>query len=361
VKAARGMMWSTWARALPLGAVALLAGACATAAPDPPSADGAAPPRTARTAPAPAPRVEPLPDAFRSDDFIVTFARAGDTAETLAARHLGEAGKSWMIADYMGKSSFAAGEEVIIPVRPWNPAGVEPSGYQLVPILCYHNLDRQAKGRLVLAASAFEEQMRYLKREGYHVVSLKEFVEFMSFKRQLPRKSIVLTFDDGYRAFKEFAYPVLKELGYTATLFVYTDYVGAGRSALSWEDLKELSAAGFDVQGHTKTHGDLRKAPNETDAQFARRMQVELEQPLGQFQQRLGSRPHFLAYPYGRQDDDVVKKAKEYGYIAAFTVRRQGSPAFVSPLRGHRSQIYSEMTLEDFIKNLNVFAAEELK
>ena len=86
-----------------------------------------------------------------------------------------------------------------------------------------------------------------------------------------------------------------------------------------------------------------------------------LEQPLSQFQQRMGSRPTYLAYPYGRQDDDVVKKAKEYGYIAAFTVRRQGSPAFVSPLRGHRSQIYSEMTLEDFVKNLDVFAAEELK
>ena len=53
--------------------------------------------------------MEPLPDAFRSDDFIVTFARAGDTAETLAARHLGEAGKAWMIADYMGKAQLRRG------------------------------------------------------------------------------------------------------------------------------------------------------------------------------------------------------------------------------------------------------------
>jgi peptidoglycan/xylan/chitin deacetylase (PgdA/CDA1 family) len=358
---ARGGMRRAGARALLLGAVALLAGACATAAPVEPVAEGAPPPRTARTAPAPPPRVEPLPDAFRSDDFIVTFARAGDTAATLAARHLGEAEKAWMIADYMGKDSFAAGEEVIIPVRPWNPAGVDATGYQLVPILCYHNLDRQAKGRLVLAASSFEEQMRYLKREGYHVVSLKEFVEFMSFKRQLPRKSVVLTFDDGYRAFKEFAYPVLKELGYTATLFVYTDYVGAGKNAFTWDELKALAAEGFDIEAHSKTHGDLRKAPNETEAQFSRRMQAELEQPLSLFLQRLGTRPHYLAYPYGRQDDEVVKKAKEFGYTAAFTVRRQGSPAFVSPLRGHRSQIYSEMTLEDFVKNLDVFASEELK
>jgi peptidoglycan/xylan/chitin deacetylase (PgdA/CDA1 family) len=358
---ARDVIRRAWARAIVLGVVALLAGACATAAPDQSAGASPASSRTARPPAAGPPRVEPLPDAFRSDDFIVTFARAGDTAETLAARHLGEAGKAWMIADYMGKRSFAAGEEVIIPVRPWNPAGVDASGYQLVPILCYHNLDRQAKGRLVLAASSFEEQMRYLKREGYHVISLKEFVEFMSFKRQLPRKSVVLTFDDGYRAFREFAYPVLKELGYTATLFVYTDYVGAGRNAFSWDDLKELGTEGFDIQAHSKTHADLRRAPNETDAQFTRRMQVELEQPLAMFQQRIGIRPHYLAYPYGRQDDEVVKKAKEYGYIAAFTVRRQGSPAFVSPLRGHRSQIYSEMTLEDFVKNLNVFAAEELK
>ncbi len=344
--------------ALPLLGVALVAGACATAEPER-AADPGAPSRRAATPP-PA-RVEPLPDAFRSDDFIVAFARPGDTPETLAQRHLGDAAKAWMITDYMGRDTFAPGAEVIIPVRPWNPAGVETNGYQLVPILCYHNLAPQAKGRLVLAASSFEEQMRYLKKEGYRVVSLGEFVEFMSFKRQLPRKSVVLTFDDGYRAFKDFAYPILKELGFTATLFVYTEYVGAGRNAFSWDDLKALAAEGFDVQAHSKTHGDLRRAPNETDAQFARRMQAELEQPLALFQQRIGSRPHYLAYPYGRQDDEVVKKAREYGYIAAFTVRRQGSPAFVAPLRGHRSQIYSEMTLEDFVKNLDVFAAEELK
>jgi peptidoglycan/xylan/chitin deacetylase (PgdA/CDA1 family) len=345
--------------ALPL-LMALVAGACATAEPER-AAEPGAPPRPGRPTSAPVARVEPLPDAFRSDDFVVTFARPGDTAETLAERHLGEAAKAWMITDYMGRDTFAAGDQVIIPLRPWNPAGVETNGYQLVPILCYHNLAQQAKGRLVLAASSFEEQMRYLKKEGYRVISLGEFVEFMSLKRQLPRKSVVLTFDDGYRAFKEFAYPILKELGFTATLFVYTDYVGAGRNALSWDELKTLAAEGFDVQGHSKTHGDLRRAPNETDAQFARRMQVELEQPLALFQQRLGGRPYYLAYPYGREDDDVVKKAKEYGYIAAFTVRRQGSAAFVHPLRGHRSQIYSEMSLEDFVKNINVFAHEELK
>ena len=191
----------------------------------------------------------------------MTFAKPGDTAETLAARYLGGAGKAWMIEDYPGARTFAPGEEVVIPRRPWNPSGVEASGYQIVPILCYHNLGEQAKGRLVLAASRFQEQMRYLKANGYRVISLREFVEFTRLGRQLPQRSVVLTFDDGYKSFKQYAYPVLKELGFAATLFVYTDYVGAGRNALSWPDLRDLQAEGFEVEAHSKTHSDLRRAP----------------------------------------------------------------------------------------------------
>ena len=57
----------------------------------------------------------------------------------------------------------------------------------------------------------------------------------------------------------------------------------------------------------------------------------------------------------------MVAKVKEYGYAAAFTVRREGNASFVFPLRANRSQIYSEMSLEDFIKNLNVFHQEDLR
>ncbi|MGH6690379.1 MAG: polysaccharide deacetylase family protein, partial [Gammaproteobacteria bacterium] len=319
----------------------------------------APPPAVARVEPPPPPA--PLPTVFTSEDFIVVTAKAGDTAEGLAVQHLGSAGQSWMIEDYMGARTFTAGQRVIIPRKPWNLTGVESTGFQLVPILCYHNLGPQSKGRLLLAASQFEQQMRYLKAEGYRVVSLSDFIDWMHGRRQLPKRSVVLTFDDGYRAFREFAYPILKELGFTATLFVYTDYVGAGRNALGWEDLKSLAAEGFDVQAHSKTHGDLRRATGETDAQYAQRMQLELSEPLKLFQRHLGRPSERLAYPYGRTDDDVVAKAKEYGYIAAFTVRRQGSPAFVHPLRVNRSQIYSEMSMEDFAKNLNVYHLEDLR
>jgi len=57
----------------------------------------------------------------------------------------------------------------------------------------------------------------------------------------------------------------------------------------------------------------------------------------------------------------MVQKTKETGDLAGFTVRRQGNPSFVEPLRIHRSQIYAEMSLADFIKNLNFFNQEGLQ
>jgi peptidoglycan/xylan/chitin deacetylase (PgdA/CDA1 family) len=300
-------------------------------------------------------------EIFESEDFIVAIAKAGDTTQSLAAKFLGDADKSWMIEEYNEISTLSPGQQVIIPKRFWNLSGVDPSGYQLVPILCYHNLGPQAKGRLVLGAKSFEEQMRYLKSQGYRVVRLKEFLEFVSLKKQLPRKSLVLSFDDGYRAFLQYAYPILKELGFTATLFVYTDYIGAGANALSWAELKKLAGEGLDIEAHSKSHGNMRRAVSESADEYAKRLAAELNVPKDLFSKNLGYTPEILAYPYGSQDDVVVQRTKERGYVAALTVRRQGNPSFVEPLRIHRSQIYSEMSLDDFIKNLNFYNAESLK
>jgi len=349
------------ARVVMIAALTWLTGACASAPTSPAVTVAApAPPLPPGPVPAPGARVDALPEAFESEDFIVTFARAGDTPESLATRYLGDAAKAWMIEDYAGTRALSPGQEVVIPRRAWNLSGVRADGYQIVPILCYHNLGEQAKGRLLMAASTFREQMRYLRANGYHVIGLREFVEFTRLGRQLPQRSVVLTFDDGYKSFKQYAYPVLKELGFTATLFVYTDYVGAGRNALSWQELRELAAEGFDVQGHSKTHGDLRRIAGEPDAQYQRRMQAELAQPQEQFQKNLGRKADIIAFPYGSWDESLLGTAVKHGYVAGFSVRRQGNGSFIRPLAGNRSQIYSEMTLDDFAKNLNVYQRESL-
>jgi peptidoglycan/xylan/chitin deacetylase (PgdA/CDA1 family) len=344
------------ARMLVVGAAALWLGACAGVRSAPPTAQPPAPPRPpARSAAA------PVPETFESDDFFVTIARTGDTPADIAARLLGDPRKAWMIEDFNGTSTITTGQEIVVPKRPWNPSGVESTGYQLVPVLTYHDIGPQAKGRLVIGIKSFEEQMRYLKDQGYRVISLSEFHEFLSLRRQVPRRAVVITFDDGYKSFMQYAYPLLRQLGFTATLFVYTDYVGAGRNALSWDDLAKLAAEGFQVEGHSKTHSDLRRRPGESEADHARRLRAEMEGPQKLFEQRMGKPARFLAYPYGAADEGVVQRTREYGFVGGLTVFREGNASFAPVFRIRRSQIYSEMTLEDFVKNLNTFAAEPIK
>ena len=163
--------------------------ACSSSRPKPsPPVSIATPPAEAPAAPTPpAPPpvavAEVVPEAFESASFIVTFARQGDTAADLAARYLGDIAKAWMVEDYNGGATFEPGHEVVIPKRPWNVSGVGPTGYQIVPILVYHNLGPQSKGRLTIGVATFEEQMRYLKTHGYRVISLNEFLEFASLRR----------------------------------------------------------------------------------------------------------------------------------------------------------------------------------
>lgn len=303
----------------------------------------------------------PAGEFFESEDYVVVIARSGDTTQSLAAQYLGDGKKDWMIEDYNGTASLTPGQTVAIPKRPWNLSGVTSTGYQLVPVLTYHDLAPAAKGRMVMGAKGFEEQMRYLKANGFRVVTLKEYVEFVSLQRQLPQKSVLITFDDGYRSFLRYGYPLLKELGFSATLFIYTDYVAAGGNAFTWPELKKLSDEGFFVQAHSKSHGDMVRARGEGAAEYDRRLEAELVQPKALFQKHLGYAPDIIAYPYGRQDDIVAQRTKERGYVAAFTVRRQGSQSFVDPHRIHRIQIYPEMSMADFAKSLSVFSQESIK
>jgi len=304
------------------------------------------------------PKATAAGEVFESKDFIVAPARSGDTPETLAGRHLGDARKGWMIEDYSGVRTFAEGQEVVIPKREWNPVGVFPWGYQLVPVLVYHNMGPEDRGRLVIGVKKFEAQMRALRAEGFQTVSLSDYLEFTAGRKQLARKSVLITFDDGYRSFAQYARPILKDFGFTATLFVYSDFVGSG--GMSWKELGAMIAQGFDVQAHSKTHESLRRKEGELQQAYAERIQAELAYPAEQFRKQLGRASDVLAYPYGDTDDELLPYVVKYGYVAAFTVRRQSNPAWAYPLKISRSQVYSEMSLKDFSANLTNFQDDDL-
>ena len=334
-------------RTIAAAAVALGLAACATQGPPPPT-------------PVPrAPAVEqpdPGPVVNRDADFAIVVVRQGDTFASLANVYLGDAGKAWWISQFHGNGPLRSGETVVIPLHLRNPTGIVVSGFQTVPILCYHRFSARAS-KLAVTPAAFEAQMEYLARNGYRVVSLRDLARFLDGKEALPAKSVAITIDDGYRSTFEIAYPILKKYGFPATVYLYSDFVGAS-DAMTWPQIKEMTASGLiEIQPHSKTHANLTlRLPGETDARYRDRIKREIEAPVGALRERLAVASWTYAYPYGDVNELVVELLERQGVRQGVTVTPGGNAFFAYPYLLRRNMVFGSEDLDAFKSKLVTFA-----
>lgn len=295
-------------------------------------------------------------------EFVAVVAGPQDSLSSLAKQYLGDSSLDWFIADVNGVTEVTAGLELIIPLKPYDRGGLTPEGVQTVPVLCYHKFSENDIDRMTVSKGAFEQQMKFLKDRGYRVIRLDQLLDFMEFKAQIPKKSVVITIDDGWRSTYDIAYPILKHYGYPATLFTYTDLIVGGSKTLNWDLVREMSRHGIDVQCHSKTHRDLTKTLNhESFKEYFEAMKKELIDSAITIQNNIDQKPAFFAYPYGETDSLIIALARKAGYRGAFTVQRGGNPFFADAYRIRRSMIYGAFTLQDFERNLKTFTALSLR
>ena len=263
----------------------------------------------------------------------------------------------WFISEFNGNALPAPGRDVLIPLASYAPGGLWPTGYQTVPVLTYHKLTRNGTPDAMTVREAdFEAQMRFLRENGYRVIPLDDLFEFLRFRRQIPARSVVITFDDGWRSVYDIAWPILKKYGYPATLFVYTDLIVGSRETLSWEQVRELSRDGLDIQCHSKTHRYLgRKERKESFRDYFEAVRKEIVESSRILRKHTGREVKYLAYPYGDTNAFVVAMLRREGYRLAFTVERESSPFFSNDFRVSREMIYGSFNLEDFRNNLTTF------
>jgi len=288
------------------------------------------------------------------EDMRLVTVQPGETLESLAAKYLNDPSRAWLIADFNDIQSASEGQRVVIPPPDYRLGGIYPEGYQVVPVLTYHNFSNKKAAKMVVPRDRFEAQMKYLKDNGYQTITLDELFDFVELKAQIPPKAIVITVDDGWRPFYEIAYPILKKYNLKATLFLYTDFVGGGK-AVKWEMVREMMQHGIEVQNHTKSHRNLTKIKDkETFEQYFAAVEREIDTGEEKLKKNLDISPRFLAYPYGDTNDLVVEMLKKRGYRAAFTVVRGGNPFYLDNYRLNRTVIYGDYDLKKFEANVAV-------
>jgi len=182
-------------------------------------------------------------------------------------------------------------------------------------ILTYHSIS-DGSSPLKVSPALFTEQMEWL-RANCRVVSLREVASQLAQKQPWPERTVVLTFDDGFRDFYSSAAPVLRRLGFAATVFLPTDYCARTNSwpgqpswvdeqpLMDWTQIRDLSDQGFVFGAHSITHPILTNLAGPDADREISGSKYEIETRTGQV-------ADFFCYPYGRWNASVREMVRRY-------------------------------------------------
>jgi peptidoglycan/xylan/chitin deacetylase (PgdA/CDA1 family) len=194
-----------------------------------------------------------------------------------------------------------------------------------LPVLAYHSVSTVTE-RCAIDCGAFDEQMEWLADHGWTGVSAQR-----SARQPLAKRTVVLTFDDGYADFAETVTPILVRFGFTATVFVIPGLIDGEKRYLShglmtWDAIRDVSAQGMEIGSHTCSHYLLVDAGTEAAKEIA--------ESKRRIEEKLGERVSSFAYPKGYYVDGAKQLVAAARYERAYTLYgRRRDPSDLMTLR----------------------------
>ena len=185
-----------------------------------------------------------------------------------------------------------------------------------IPIFTYHrvkadgDIDKLSQ-LLAIEESRFLIQMRYLTEKGFKTLTLPRFLALRNGNGEIPERSVIISFDDGFENTYTRAMPILERYGLQATFFIISGLVGT-KDYLKWDQLLEMKAAGMNIESHTHTHPVLTDLPRE-------KIREELKTSKEILEDKLGSKITTLCVPGGFINARVSQAARDLGYDAICT------------------------------------------
>ncbi len=223
-----------------------------------------------------------------------------------------------------------------------------------VPVLMYHYLsippdDANIYRRdLSVSPELFARQLEAIQAAGYTTISLYDLQAHLWEGAPLPEKPVVITFDDAYRDNYTNAFPLLRERGMIATIFVVTDFMDEERPAyMTWDMAREMLAGGISIESHGRNHISLK---NQSQDYLVWQALGSLET----IQHELGIRPRFVSYPAGEFDGQTIAIFQSADYWAGFTTIQGATHNTDDLFRLHRVRVRNTTGPEELVRLLGL-------
>lgn len=210
-----------------------------------------------------------------------------------------------------------------------------------------------------VASQRFSAHMGALERAGHRVADIADFLAWLDGARNLPDGALVITFDDGFKGVYKHAFPVLKDHGWTATIFLVADLIGredewcrtsnpsgATYPLMNMDEILAMSAAGMRFHSHSRTHPRLPTLSDE-------RLEDEVAGSRAALEGLLGTPVDCFAYPYGHLDVRVCDAVKRVGYRAAFSTQPGFNRPDVDRLRIRRLDVFGTDTAAMLLRKIH--------
>ena len=195
-----------------------------------------------------------------------------------------------------------------------------------IPILLYHRFGPGVADSMTVSTPVFESHLRYLKDHGYTVIPLWQLVQYcLGGSSSFPSRSIVIVADDGHKTVHTDMGPLLKKYRIPMTLFIYPSAISHASYAMTWDQLRDLKATGLvDVQSHSFWHPNFNVDKKRlSPVAYEALVEKQLGKSREILEKELNIRVKMLAWPFGIYDEQLIRKAREAGYVAAFSIERR--------------------------------------
>lgn len=205
-----------------------------------------------------------------------------------------------------------------------------------VPILLYHRFDPRVSNYMTVTPAVFQAQLDYLRTNGYSVIPLRRLVDWQRGKAPAPpEKSVVLVVDDGHKSVFSRMLPLIKKYNVPVTLFIYPSAISNADYAMTWDQLRALKKTGlFDIQSHSYWHPNFIKEKKKLSREeYLKFVDIQVKKSKQKLEKETGGKIDMIAWPFGGlPDQDLLERARQAGYGAAFTIVRRAATTQDSPL-----------------------------